>query len=560
MARIGPEGACKEGLLRGLFSFSKEGFPVSPTPSSLEFQTWEVLDPPAPPDLPPRSPLSGPRPAGPPSPVTPTLSMNSLTTLVRPLAAAATTAVLAGAATAQVLPWNQLFPTTTPSSRERVGVATDGNVMYLYGGQVSTTTSGYDELWAFDGTNYTLVTGSGASAGPRTSPGMCWDDARGKLVVFSGKGAGGVWANYETSLWEWDPVGGWVDVTPATGPDPRWLYNMEYVPGLGAVFHGGVAWDATAGAAYRSDETWAWNGAAWTLLSSTGPARGNGQLVYRPTTNDLVYFGGVDAANVKVSDTYVFDLGTGVWSQVITPTLVDSSATPGLVGLVGMAGHWDPVVGKVVLHGGQSTGSPSSKTWEFDGADWTDITSTSTFTRRNFDTAWVGATGRAYGAMGNGGSATNTTYERGVSALGTFTVLGTGCATSGGSTATLSSSTMPAIGQSLVVDFADLTPGTLNFAAIGGSDTLYLGLPLPLPLGVILPGSGAGCSLQVSADIDFKAIAMDVSGTTGTLTLPIPNNPSFVGLTAYVQGIQLELAGALTAANSAYAEVVVGQL
>ena len=481
--------------------------------------------------------------------------MTSLSTLLRPLAAAA---ALAGATAAQTLPWTELSPATSPSVRERVGVATDGSVMFLYGGQVNTTTSGYDELWAFDGTSYTLVTGSGAGAGPRTSPGMCWDAARGKLVVYSGRGANGVWADYESSLWEWDPVGGWANVTPATGPDPRWLFNMEYVPGLGAVFHGGAAWNGTA--SYRSDETWAWNGTTWTLLSTTGPARANGHLIYRPDTDDMVYVCGVDAANVRTSDTFVWDIGTNTWTQVLTPTVPTSSSTPGVVGLVGIGGTWDPVVGKVVIHGGQSTGAPSNRTYEFDGADWTDVTPTSAFNLRNFDIAWVAGTSRAYAAMGNDGSAANEVRERGVTALGSFTVLGTGCATSGGATATLASADMPAIGTPLVVDLAGLTPGTLSFVTVGSSDATYLGLPLPIPFATVFPGSGVGCSLQVSTDIGLYPTVVDVSGTTGTLTLPVPADPSFVGLTAYLQGIQLELAGSLTAANSAYARVVVGQL
>ncbi len=485
--------------------------------------------------------------------------MTPLDKLIKPLATAAALAGFSALAGAQVLPWNLLSPATSPSNRERVGAATDGTVAYLYGGQVSTTTSGYDELWSFDGSTYTLLSASGAGAGPRSSPGVCWDTARGKLVVFSGKGAAGVWANYETTLWEWDPVGGWVLQTPLTGPDPRWLYNMEYVPGLGSVFHGGVAWNGSS--AYKSNETWAWDGATWTLLSTAGPTRGNGHLVYRPATNDMVYFGGVDAANTKTADTFIYDVATNAWSQTITATLPTSHAATGGPGLVGTAGYFDPVTGKTIIQGGAGNGgAPSNLTWEFDGLDWTDVTPATSPGVRNADGIWIGATNRGYTLLGSTGSANDETWERGVTAIGTFTNMGTACATSAGNTATISSSGMPSIGNPLVVDFDNLTPGTLNFAAVGGSDTSYFGLPLPIPFGVILPGSGAGCSLQVSDDIGLYSPAVDVSGTTASLTLPVPNNPAFVGLTAYVQGVQIELGVSITAANSAYAEIIVGQL
>jgi len=41
--------------------------------------------------------------------------------------------------------------------------------------------------------------------------------------------------------------------------------------------------------------------------------------------------------------------------------------------------------------------------------------------------------------------------------------------------------------------------------------------------------------VQVANDIGLDAPAPD--GTGATLTLPVPNNPAYVGLTAYVQGL-----------------------
>jgi len=493
-------------------------------------------------------------------PFDPTPTMTSFSKLLKPLATVAALSGLTAAATAQSLPWNELFPATSPSVRERVGAASDGTVAYIYGGQVSTTTNGYDELWSFDGTNYAMLTASGAGAGPRTSPGLAWDTSRGKLVVFSGKGAAGVWADYETSTWEWDPVGGWAQMTPATVPDARWLYNMEYVPGIGSVFHGGVAWNGTS--AYRSNETWAWDGLNWNLLSTTGPARGNGHLVYRPTTNDMVYFGGVDAANVKTADTFIYDIATNTWAQIITATLPTSDVATGGPALVGAAGYFDPATGKTIIQGGQGNGGgPSKLTWEFDGLDWTDVTPATSPNVRNCDAVWNAATNRAYTFLGSTGSANDETWERGVAAVGSFTVKGTDCATGAGLTASISSPTMPAINTNLVVEFGNLTPGTLTLAVLGGSDaTIFGGLPLPIPFGTIFPGSGATCNLQVSNDIGLYTPVPDVSGTSATLTLPVPNDPTFVGLTAFVQGVQIELGAVITAANTAYGEILIGQL
>jgi len=120
---------------------------------------------------------------------------------------------------------------------------------------------------------------------------------------------------------------------------------------------------------------------------------------------------------------------------------------------------------------------------------------------------------------------------------------------------------MPAINTNLVVEFGNLTPGTLTLAVLGGSDaTIFGGLPLPIPFGTIFPGSGATCNLQVSNDIGLYTPVPDVSGTSATLTLPVPNDPTFVGLTAFVQGVQIELGAVITAANTAYGEILIGQL
>lgn len=44
---------------------------------------------------------------------------------------------LAVTSSAQSFPWSTLSTPTSPSARERSGVATDGTVIYLYDGQVS---------------------------------------------------------------------------------------------------------------------------------------------------------------------------------------------------------------------------------------------------------------------------------------------------------------------------------------------------------------------------------------------------------------------------------------
>ena len=143
------------------------------------------------------------------------------------LATAAAVLGMASAASAQSFPWNTLSPGSPPTARERVGSATDGTVIYVYGGQVTTTTSSFDNLLSFDGTSWSQLTASGNGAGPRSMPIMAWDTARGRLVVFAGMGANGVWGNLLQDTWEWDALNGWQQQGPATIPDERWAHERR---------------------------------------------------------------------------------------------------------------------------------------------------------------------------------------------------------------------------------------------------------------------------------------------------------------------------------------------
>ncbi|MBK8974400.1 MAG: hypothetical protein IPM29_00590 [Planctomycetes bacterium] len=464
-------------------------------------------------------------------------------------------AVMAAGVSAQSVPWTQQSPSgSLPLLRERTFTATDGVVYYMYGGQSGTTTTGRDDLWSWNGTAWTQLTPSGSGAGTRVGGVMAYDSVRGKLVVFSGKGTGGVWANYDNQTWEWDATNGWVQMSPSTVPDPRWLMNGSavYFPGVGVIFHGGSAWDAS-GTGYTSNETWLWVGTDWVLLSSTGPAVNNHSMVYRPAPHDdLILFGGV-VNGTAGSDTYRFDLNTFTWSQITTATIPYAGT-----GVTGHLSYYNPITDKVIVHGGNG-GNGTNVTWQFDGVDWTDISVAGAPSCRNGGAHWVGALNVGVaGPMNETNGARNRTWHHGPQTWGTFTVMGTDCPTSAQQTATISSMDMPAINATLDIDFGNLTPGAQSLAVAGLSDTFLGSVPLPIPFALILPGSGAGCSLQISTDL--FSIPMGAAGTSATLSLPFPNAPSLVGISFYVQNVQVELGAPPTAANSKYAKVTLGEL
>lgn len=456
--------------------------------------------------------------------------MNSLTKLVTFSALAATT-------NAQAFNWSLETPPTSPGARERTASGTDGNVYYMYGGQTGAAVAGNDELWSYDGTDWTLLTASGASAGTRRGPVGGYDILRGKFVVFGGIDTNGVSGARDNDTWEWDATNGWVDVTPAAGsPDARWLVNNSaYIPGIGIVFHGGLAYDST-GTSYQSNETWAWTGSAWAMLSNTGPISQNAMLEYRTAEGDLILHGGQN----MLGETWSLDFGTGVWTQIVTATVPFNSANPAQ-GLFAAMSYYNPLTGKVVVHGGNG-GSSSNKTWEFDGTDWTEVSSNGVGCR-NGGMHWVDALQKGvYGPCNEANGTRNRTRTHGPQTWGSFTLMGSDCpVVSSGMTAAISSPGMPAIDANLDINLSNLTAGNLPLMLVGDA------VVPPQPLTTLFPGSGATCSLQMSPI---------VIATTASYSLAVPNNTSFIGLVLYAQGVQLE---ANAAANTQFAEITLGQ-
>lgn len=448
---------------------------------------------------------------------------------------------LAAAANAQAVNWTLEVPGTPPSARERTVTGTDGTLYYMYGGQTGASVAGNDELWSYDGITWTVLTASGASAGTRRGGVGAFDIARGKFVVFSGLDTNGVGGARDNDTWEWDAINGWIDVTPATGsPDGRWLVNNGvYFPGIGLVFHGGSAVDA-AGTSYQSNETWAWTGTAWALLSSTGPATQNAMMEYRSAQGDLIMHGGQN----MLGETWRFDIGTGTWTQLVTGGTTPFNSSNPSQGLFAAMSYYNPLTSMMIVHGGNG-GSSSDRTWQFDGTDWADISSNGVGCR-NGGMHWVTALNKGvYGPCNEANGTRNRTRTHGPQTWGIFTMMGSDCpVVSSGLTAGMSSPSMPAIGANLDINLTNLTPGNLPIMLVGTA------LITPLSLNGLFPGSGATCSLQMSP------IAIEV---TPSFSLAIPNTASFVGLVLYAQGVQIDIT-TLIAANTKYAEITLGEL
>lgn len=191
------------------------------------------------------------------------------------------------------------------------------------------------------GIGWTLASGNGPG-----SYEICYDEARGRTVLFSG-----------TTTYEWDGVA-WETVA-VSGPPDRGAAAMVYDPvGARCLLFGGYS---SAGA--RKD-LWSWDGVTWTQLASApadASGRGDFAMAFDRTRNKLVVHGGWPGSGALLSDTLEYDGASGTWTRFANGAIGNRYAHR-------MA--FDEARGEIILHGGYYFGNRND-TWRWNGATWT---------------------------------------------------------------------------------------------------------------------------------------------------------------------------------------------
>jgi hypothetical protein len=154
----------------------------------------------------------------------------------------------------------------------------------------------------------------------------------------------------------------WTQLTPPVAPPARSGAAMASDPSTNsAVLFGGSALFT------QFADTWRFDGTGWTQLSPavSPPAKFFADLVFDSGRGVYVLYGGnATYTSPGTNETWEFD-GV-VWTQRFP------AANPGNLGLHAMA--YDSARGRTVLYGGMPGGNPildSNRTWEWDGASWT---------------------------------------------------------------------------------------------------------------------------------------------------------------------------------------------
>lgn len=178
--------------------------------------------------------------------------------------------------------WTQATPTgAVPMARWGCHMVFDLNrgVSVLHGGY-----SGFGftpDTWEWDGTAWTQITTT-SSPSPRDRFGLAYDIARARCVLF-----GGISATASDETWEYDGID-WTQIATATTPPARQKVRLAYDAMRGVcVMQGGQA----AGAQLL--DSWEYDGVNWRQVASTPmPARGENATAFDLARNTTVVFGG----------------------------------------------------------------------------------------------------------------------------------------------------------------------------------------------------------------------------------------------------------------------------
>jgi len=354
--------------------------------------------------------------------------------------------------------------TNVPGARRgRVSWTDAAGNLWLFGGfgYGSTATRGYlNDMWKWDGTNWTWVSGSSTvnTAGVYGTQGttaatnvpgardtsVTWTDAAGNLWLFGGFGYGSTATQgYLNDLWKWDGTN-WTWVSGSSTVDAAGVYgtkgtaaatnvpgarrgNVSWIDAAGNLWlFGGYGYDS-AGTLDNLNDLWKWNGTQWTWVSGSNTINATGvygtkgtaaatnvpgargySISWKDPAGNLWLFGGGVAGIISLgtlNDLWKWD-GTN-WTWVSGSSTVNAT---GVYGTKGTAAATNVPGGRssssawydgsnLWLFGGYGYGSTATlgymnDLWKWDGTNWTWVN----------DSSLVNAAG-VYGTMGTAAAA-----------------------------------------------------------------------------------------------------------------------------------------------------------
>ena len=160
------------------------------------------------------------------------------------------------------------------------------------------------DLWSWDGVTWTQLASAPNDASGRGDFAMAFDRGRNRLVVHGGWPGGG---SLLTDTLEWDPSTNSWQRWASSPIGFRYAHRMAYDEARGEIIlHGGYYFT-------NKNDTWRWNGSAWSLAGTSGPARYVFGMTYDSVRQQVILHGGTTCCGeVEYPQTYTWN-GTA-WS------------------------------------------------------------------------------------------------------------------------------------------------------------------------------------------------------------------------------------------------------
>ncbi|NND71880.1 MAG: hypothetical protein HKN43_09890 [Rhodothermales bacterium] len=203
--------------------------------------------------------------------------------------------------------WLQIDATGPPPLSDALFTFDKSNgVTVVFGGRSEDGLT--NDTWLFDGTKWMLADTSGPE--PRQLGAMAYDESSERIILYGGSGEE---RRRLSDTWAWDGES-WSELPTTDGPGGLGAHMMTFDDNLETVVIVG-GYDGSNTLA----QTWAFTNNDWVLADSvTTPPRLHGSVARDVDENRLLLFGGFGEAG-RDSTTWAFD---GVaWSQLTTSTV-----------------------------------------------------------------------------------------------------------------------------------------------------------------------------------------------------------------------------------------------
>lgn len=409
--------------------------------------------------------------------------------------------------------WTRRNDGSPPAWLVTAATDTAGGGTFLY---AVAHTAWVAESWTWNGTDWTRHDPGLAPPARRFGPGLAGDTNRGRVTLFGGGGASGIF----NDTWEWNGTS-WTLFNVAVRPIGREWTSMAFDPERNRV----VLFGGQASSGPLSD-TWEWTGTAWMPMAPpvSPPARWGHALAWDPMTGRVLLFGGSSATGPLHDDTWTWD-GT-TWTP-ITIAPVNRPPARYLHSLTE-----DRYRGRVVLFGGADPAQQRlADTWDWDGVQWISRMLPSSPAARAVHGAAFDASRNRVVVFGGDGAAggLDDTWELGPVYPASYQLIGTGCPGSAGVPSLEPPPSVPGgapmlpwIGESFVLWLFNLPPGQPVVLAVGTAPQVQDLTPFGMP----------GCTLYLVVN---QWVPLGVQPGNTTWGTDIPNDPALLGGSVFHQ-------------------------